>query len=57
MQTHCLVYIRNITFLTNDISQNPQNLSAIESDLPDRVQSLVAGVTIDLDNPLSDRDE
>lgn len=46
-----------LTFLTNDIIQNPQNVRAIDSDLPERVRSLVSDVEIDLDSPLSDKDE
>ena len=46
-----------LTFLANDISQNPQNVSAIDSSLLDRVRPLVSAVEIDLDRPLSDEDE
>ena len=46
-----------LTFLANDISQNPQNVSAIDSNLLDRVRPLVSDVKIDLDSPLSDEDE
>lgn len=46
-----------LTFLANDISQNPQNISAIGSDLLNRIQSLVSDVEINLDIPLSDEDE
>ncbi len=46
-----------LTFLANDISQNPQNVSAIDSNLLDRVRPLVSNVEIDLDSPLSDEDE
>ena len=46
-----------LTFLADDISQNPQNVSAIDSSLLDRVRPLVSDVEIDLDRPLSDEDE
>ena len=46
-----------LTFLADDISQNPQNVSAIDSNLLDRVRPLVSDVEIDLDSPLSDEDE
>ena len=46
-----------LTFLADDISQNPQNVSAIDSSLLDRVRPLVSDVEIDLDSPLSDEDE
>jgi len=46
-----------LTFLANDIIQNPQNVRAIDSDLLDSVRSLVSDVEIDLDSPLSDKDE
>ena len=45
-----------LTFLADDISQNPQNVSAIDSSLLDRVRPLVSAVEIDLDRPLSDED-
>lgn len=43
-----------LTFLANDISQNPKNVSSIGSDLVERIQPLVSGVKIDLNSPLSD---
>ena len=51
------VLAKFLTFLANDISQNPQNVSAIDSNLLDRVRPLVSDVEIDLDSPLSDEDE
>ena len=51
------VLARFLTFLADDISQNPQNVSAIGSNLLDRVRPLVFDVEIDLDSPLSDEDE
>lgn len=46
-----------LMFLADDISQNPQNVSAIDSSLLGRVRPLVSDVEIDLDRPLSDEDE
>ena len=46
-----------LTFLANDISQNSQNVSAINSDLLNRIRPLVSDVEIDLDSPLSEEDE
>jgi antitoxin PrlF len=46
-----------LSFLAKDISDNPQHLSAISNELVGRVQSLVTGVKLDLDSPLSDEDE
>jgi antitoxin PrlF len=43
-----------LIFLERDLKQNPQHLSSIDSTLYDRVSSLVDGVDIDLDAPLSD---
>jgi antitoxin PrlF len=51
------VLAKFLTFLADDISQNPQNVSAIDSSLLDRVRPLVSAVEIDLDRPLSDEDE
>ena len=50
------VLAKFLTFLADDISQNPQNVSAIDSSLLDRVRPLVSAVEIDLDRPLSDED-
>jgi len=46
-----------LNFLARDIEKNPQHLQAISSDLVSHVQSLVAGVGLELDAPLSDEDE
>ena len=45
-----------LKFLARDISENPQYVQAISSDLVNRIQSLVADVEIDLDAPLPDED-
>lgn len=46
-----------LSFLAQDIERNPQHIRAISSDLVSRVQSLVAGIDLDLDAPLVDEDE
>jgi antitoxin PrlF len=46
-----------LSFLAQDLAQNPQHLQSISSDLVNRVQSLVAQVDLDLDAPLCDEDE
>lgn len=46
-----------LSFLAKDISDNPENVQAISNDLVDRVRSLVSGIEIDLDSPLSEEDE
>ncbi len=51
------VLAKFLTFLANDMNQNPQNVRAIDANLLDRVRPLVMNVEIDLDRPLSDEDE
>lgn len=46
-----------LNFLAQDMSNNPQNIKAINNDLFHRTQSLVGDVDLDLDAPLSDEDE
>jgi antitoxin PrlF len=46
-----------LDFLSQDIENNPQHLQTISSDLISRAQSLVSGITVDIDEPLSDEDE
>ncbi|MDJ0795771.1 MAG: type II toxin-antitoxin system PrlF family antitoxin [Calothrix sp. MO_167.B12] len=46
-----------LSFLAEDMSDNPQHIQAISPDLLNRVQSLVADVEIDIDAPLADEDE
>lgn len=46
-----------LTFLANDIIQNPKNVSSIGADLVGRIQPLVSGVEPDLNRPLSDEDD
>ena len=51
------VLTRFLTFLADDIIRNPQNVSAVDCELLNRIRSLVSDVEIDLDSPLSDEDE
>ncbi len=51
------VLSRFLTFLANDIGQNPQHVTPVSPGLVDRVRSLVSGVEIDLNQPLSDEDD
>ena len=46
-----------LSFLEQDMEKNPQRLQAVSSDLVTRVQALVSGVEIDLDEPLLDEEE
>jgi hypothetical protein len=46
-----------LDFITDDVSANPSRISAIGSDLVRQIQSLVEGVDVDLDSPLSEVDE
>ena len=46
-----------LSFLATDIASNPAQVRALGGDLANRVQSLVNDVNIDLDSPLSDKDE
>jgi len=46
-----------LSFLENDISRNPGSVRAVDSDLADRVNSLVSDVDFDLQNRLPDEDE
>jgi antitoxin PrlF len=46
-----------LSFLANDIQKNPQNVMALNSDLQQRIQTLVSGVKFDIDKPLTEEDE
>jgi antitoxin PrlF len=46
-----------LTFLANNISNNPKNVSAVNTELVERILPLVSNVEIDLNSPLSDEDE
>lgn len=42
-----------LSFLAQDIEKNPAHIHPITSDLFNRAQSLVAGIDVDLNAPLS----
>ena len=46
-----------LNFLAQDIEKNPQHLQALNSDLVNRVQALVADIELKLDALLADEDE
>jgi antitoxin PrlF len=46
-----------LSFITKDIQQTPQNIMPLNSELYQRIQSLVSGVEFDLDKPLLSEDE
>ena len=43
--------------LAQDIAAHPERLQSVSSNFVQRVQSLVSGVTVDLEAPLSEADE
>ncbi len=46
-----------LSFLANDISQNPQHIQTISTDLLKHIESMVGDLDVDLDAPLLDEDE
>jgi antitoxin PrlF len=46
-----------LSFLARDLTNNPQHLQAVSSDLVNRIESLVAQLDLDLNAPLHDEDE
>jgi antitoxin PrlF len=44
-------------FLARDIAGHPERLQSIDTGLVQRIQSLVGGIDVDLDTPLSADDE
>jgi antitoxin PrlF len=46
-----------LTFIANDVSQNPKNVSSLSTELVERISPLVSDVEIDLNSPLSDEDD
>lgn len=46
-----------LLFLVNDIKNHPENITALNSTLYSRAKSLVSDVEIDLNAPLSEKDE
>jgi antitoxin PrlF len=48
---------RFLDYLAKDIAQHPDRLQVVDAGLVKRIQSLVDGVELDLNEPLSDDDE
>lgn len=46
-----------LSFLANDIKTHPSHVKVISATLIDRARKLTSGVEIDLDAPLSEKDE
>ena len=46
-----------LSFLANDIKNNPKGIQTMSKTLLDRAQKLTRGIEIDLDAPLKDKDE
>ena len=46
-----------LSFLARDIASHPERLQAVDVGLVQRLQSLIGGVEVDLDAPLSADDE
>lgn len=46
-----------LDFLTRDITEHPERLQALDVGFVQRMQSLTAGIEVDLDAPLSTDDE
>ena len=46
-----------LSFLTQDLAKQPERIKTINPDFVDRIQSLVRGVEIDFEMPLSEADE
>ena len=46
-----------LSFLAQDITDNPARLNTMGSDLAECIQALVSDVEMDLDSPLADEDE
>ena len=46
-----------LTFLANDIQNNPQRLQAATPELASRIHTLVGDLDVDMDAPLDDEDE
>jgi antitoxin PrlF len=44
-------------FLARDIASHPEQLQAIDTGLVERLQSLIGGLEVDIDAPLSEDDE
>jgi antitoxin PrlF len=46
-----------LSFLANDIKKHPEHVKSINSALFSRAKSLISDVEVDLDAPLSEKDE
>lgn len=46
-----------LSFLTEDIQQNPEHLKVVTPELMSRIENLISDVDIDLNAPLNDEDE
>ena len=46
-----------LTFLAQDIANNPQRIQVLDAGLATRIQALTGGFAVDMDAPLSDDDE
>jgi len=46
-----------LSFLAKDIQKTPQNVMPLNSELRQRIQSVVSGVEFDLNKPLLDEDD
>ena len=46
-----------LAFLARDIANHPERLDSLDVGLVQKLQSLVGGIDVDLDSPLSDDDE
>lgn len=46
-----------LNFLARDMASNPQRIQALDTSLVNRIQSLVGDIEIDIDAPLSAKDE
>ena len=46
-----------LSFLAEDIQQNPEHLKVVTPELMSRIENLISDVDIDLNAPLTDEDE
>ena len=46
-----------LSFIANDIKKHPSHIRTLDAMLVQRAKSLVSGMDVDLDAPLSDEDE